>query len=134
MFGDGIEELARLERAILNDPRGHVHVRVHFRIVVQKGHGGLQKRRALSLPHGGIEHPQPVPAGIQQPRFGQDLEMARNPRLAHFEDAHQLVDRKFISVKNIGETKTRFVGQGLEVADGVGHADSKGYRCIKMNG
>ena len=134
MFGDGIEELPRLERPVLDDPGGHFHIRAHFGVFVQKGHGGFQKSGALPFLHRRVKHPQPVPARGKQPRFGQDLEVARNPRLAHFEDAYQFIDGKFIPFKNIGKPQPGFVGQCLEIADSVGHAVSKGYRCIKMNG
>ena len=62
----------------------------------------LSEKRRPPLPSQKNKTPTARPGARKQPRFGQDLEVARNPRLAHFEDAYQFIDGSSSPLKNIG--------------------------------
>ena len=109
VLGDGVEELARLEGAFLQDLGRHGQILAHGRVRMQKGPHGLQKVAGLAAARGGIKDPQAVPARGQQARFGQDLEVARDAGLPHAEDAHQLVDREFVMQQDMHQSQTGLV-------------------------
>ena len=41
--------------------------------------------------------------------------MSGNPRLAHTQNAHQLVDRELVMQQNVHKPQSGFIGEGLEM-------------------
>ena len=124
-FGRMVGEIAFGHRRALGTNRGKPAriLRDHQRLARRKGPSPRSSSHvgARSLFGDAQEDPAPLAATLDDPGFSQDADVARNARLALFEDRRQLTDRQLHLAQQGNDAQPRGLGQGPENVDQLAH-------------
>ena len=80
-----------------------------------------------------IVDPRALPPPRDQPRFGENPQMSRDPTLSHAQDVDDLIDIEGRSRQQTQQAQARLVGEGFVDLQQIGHGGRNYQRCYEKS-